>query len=170
MEKETKTESNKVVYPYLPEGRTILYVTEDNEFMQTAKNFAKENSLDKSMPNASVIVKNNKIIGIGANGSDYHEKHGCYRKEHNMPTGVGYELCDGCSPNNHGEAKAIQDAISKGNDLTGADVYLWGHWWCCEPCWNTMISVGINNVYLLEKSEILFNKDEPSNIIRHQFE
>lgn len=167
METDTK---KSIIYPYLPKGNDILYVSEDNEFIKIAKQFAKDNSLDKVMPNSSVIVKDNKIIGIGANGSDYHEKHGCYRKEHNLPTGEGYELCEGCSPKNHGEAQAIKDALSKGNNPNGADLYLWGHWWCCKPCWDAMINSGIKNIYLLDKSEILFNKDNPDNIIGYQFE
>ena len=63
---------------------------------------------------------------------------------------------------------AIKDAITKGNQdkLPGADLYLYGHWWCCEPCWNAMINAGIKNVYLLKKSEVLFNLENPDNIIR----
>jgi len=163
--------SKKIInYPYLPLGRDILYVPENNQYIKIAKEFAKKNSLDKTMPNSSVIVKNNNIIGIGANGSDYHEKHGCYRIKNNIPTGQGYELCEGCSPVNHGEAKAIANAISLGNDPKDADIYLWGHWWCCEPCWIAMINAGIKNVYLLEGSEILFDKNNPNNIIGHQFD
>lgn len=50
------------------------------------------------------------------------------------------------------------------------DLYLWGHWWFCEPCWNAMIEAGIRDVYLLENSEVLFNKAHPENIIGRQFE
>lgn len=162
--------NKKIEYPYLPEGRSILYVPDDNIYIQEAKKFAKENSLDKMMPNSSVIVKDNKIIGIGVNGSDYHEKHGCYRVKNNIPSGQGYELCDGCSPINHGEAKAIKNAVDNGNDTNGADLYLWGHWWCCEPCWSAMTKAGIKDVYLLEGSEVLFNKNNPDNVVGHQFE
>lgn len=162
--------TKKIEYPYLPKGYKILYVPIDNEYIKQAKRFAKENSLDKVMPNSSVIVKDGVVIGLGANGSDYHEKHGCYRVKNKIPTGQGYELCEGCSSNNHGEANAIKDATYKGNNMSGADLYLWGHWWCCEPCWNKMISAGIKNVYLLEGSEILFNKNHPDNVIGHQFD
>lgn len=34
----------------------------------------------------------------------------------------------------------------------------------CEPYWNAMITAGISDVYLLEDSEVLFNKAHPANI------
>jgi deoxycytidylate deaminase len=165
-----ETNKKNIKYPYIPEGKNILYVPIDNKYIQEAKNFAKENSLDKTMPNSSIIVKNDSVIGRGANGSDYHEKHGCYRVKNNIPTGQGYELCEGCSSKNHGEAKALANSISLGNDPNGADIYLWGHWWCCEPCWNAMIKAGIKDVYLMEGSDIFFDKTKEGNIVGHQFE
>lgn len=163
-------ETRKIKYPYLPEGREILYVSEDNIYMQAAKKYAKENSLDKVMPNGSVLVKDGVVIGRGANGSTYHDTHECERVKRGIPTGQGYELCEGCHPKNHGEPKAIKEAKEKGIDTADADAYLWGHWWCCEPCWNEMIKAGIRNVYLLANSEILFNKENPNNVIGRQFE
>src|SRR5690348_13573826 len=139
-----------IQYPYLPEGREILYVPADHIYMKLAKEFAKKFSLDKNMPNAAIIVDAGFLIGEGANGSDYHDKHGCERVRQNIPTGQGYELCEGCHPKNHGESKAIMDAHADNFDTNGADLYLWGHWWCCEPCWKAMIEAGIRNVYLLE--------------------
>jgi deoxycytidylate deaminase len=169
---ETFNEENKkkIEYPYLPEGRTILYVPESNQFIQEAKRFAKENSLDSNFPTGSVLVKDNKIIGFGANGSDYHKNNTCERIKNNIPTGQGYELCEGCHPKNHSERKAIKNAIDSGLDSKGTDLYLWGHWWCCEPCWQEMISSGIKNVYLMEGSDTLFDKNNPNNKVGHQFE
>jgi len=163
-------ETKNIKYPYLPAGHTILYVPISNPYMAQAKEYARKNSLDKTMPNSSILVKDGKIIGMGANGSNYHELHGCERIKQNIPTGQGYELCEGCSPKNHGEPKAIKNARDLGNDTNGTDLYLWGHWWCCEPCWDEMIKAGINNVYLLENSEVLFNKADPNNIVGKQFE
>ena len=158
-----------ITYPYLPAGRSILYVPADNQFMQIAKAFAQEHSLDKEMPNTSVIVKSGAVIAIGANGSDYHLTHECERVKQHIPSGQGYELCEGCHPKNHGEQSAIHDAEVKGVDTHGADLYLWGHWWCCEPCWNAIMAAGIKNVYLLKGSEVLFNKSHPDNIVGRQF-
>ncbi|MFA6604014.1 MAG: deaminase [Patescibacteria group bacterium] len=158
-----------IIYPYLPEGRSICYVGPDRLFMALAKVYAQRHSLDRVMPNAAVLVKGSRIIGIGANGSDYHDLHGCRRVELKCRSGEGYELCDGCHPRNHGEAKALQSAHSHGHDPRGADLYLWGHWWCCEPCWKLMEAAGIRDVCLLQDSETLFNREHPDNIVDRQF-
>ena len=163
-------ETKHIKYPYLPEGKEILYVPADNQYMVMAKEYARLNSLDKSMPNASIIVKDNKVIGRGANGSTYHDTHVCERVKQNIPTGQGYELCEGCHPKNHGEPKAVKNAQDLCNDTNGADLYMCGHWWCCESCWNAMIAAGIKNYYLLENSENFFNRESPDNVIGHQFD
>ncbi len=165
-----QSDPKNIKYPYLPDGRTILYVPEDNRYMKIVKEFARLNSLDKSIQTGSVVVKDGNIIGRGANGSTYHETHECGRVKQKIPTGQEYELCEGCHPKNHSEPKAVANAKDTGHDTNGADLYLWGHWWCCEPCWNAMIGAGIKNVYLLEDSEILFNKENPNNIVGKQFE
>ena len=59
--------------------------------------------------------------------------------------------------------------MKNGHDTVGADLYLWGHWWACAPCWNAIIESGIENVYLLEGSERLFNKAHHGNVIGRQF-
>lgn len=150
--------------PYIPDGREIIYL-EHNEYLEMAKDFALKNSKDDSLKNASVIVRDGVVLGIGANGSDYHKFNECMRRKLNIPTGEGYELCEGCHPKNHGEPQAIKNAIENGNNLAGADLYLWGHWWCCEPCWNEMIAAGIKNVYLLKDSHVFFNREDPNNIL-----
>ncbi len=153
------------MYPYIPEGRTILYVGAHNPFMQEARTCALEHSLDDAVKTGSVVVRDGSIVGRGANGSDYHKTHICERVRQNAPTGTGYELCEGCHPKNHSERSAIVDAQAKGHDTTGADLYLWGHWWCCKPCWDAMLAAGIKHVYLLEGSERLFDKKSPENIL-----
>ena len=105
-----ETKNSKYTAPYIPEGRTILYMPISNQFMAEAKEYARVNSLDKEMPNTSVIVKDGVIIGRGANGSTYHQTHICERVKRNIPTGEGYELCEGCHPKNHGESRAIKNA------------------------------------------------------------
>lgn len=159
-----------ILYPYLPDGRQILYVSADNVHMRTAREFARRNSLDEVMPGAAVVVDaNSRVIGTGANGSDYHKKQKCQRVILGCKSGQGYELCEGCHPKNHSEAKAIADTKHCGQSTVGADLYLWGHWWFCKSCWDCMIVSGIRNVYLLEQSHVLFNKAHPDNIIGRQF-
>ena len=158
-----------IEYPYLPSGRAFAYVDIGDPYMRAAREYAKEHSLDDAVKTGAVLVKDGEIIGRGANGSDYHTLHGCERVRRGIPTGHGYELCEGCHPKNHAEPRAIADAIQNGHDTLGADLYLWGHWWACEPCWNAIIEAGIQNVYLLKDSETLFNKASPDNIIGRQF-
>ena len=163
--------TQNIEYPFLPAGQTIGYVGMDNPYLREAKEFAKEHSLDKAMPNASVVVRAGIIVGRGANGSDYHDAHECERIKQSIPTGQGYELCEGCHPKNHSEPKAVADAQAQTGttDLSDTDLYLWGHWWCCEPCWKVMLDAGIRKVYLLANSEKLFNKAHPDNIVGRQF-
>ncbi len=161
--------SMHISYPYIPEGRQILYVPEDNEFIIIAREHARAHSLDKTMPNSSILVKDGVVMAKGANGSDFHDKFPCQRVVLNIPTGQGYDLCEGCHPKNHGEQKALANAKIQGIDTQGADLYLWGHWWCCEPCWKAMIEAGIKNVYLVEGSERFFDKNHAENIIGCQF-
>lgn len=156
---------NSILYPYLPRGKWFYYVDLKNNNMRFARWCALEYSLDTLMPCASVIVKDRQTLGIGANGSAYHAEHGCQRVKLGMKTGEGYELCEGCHPKSHSESKALDHALRRGCDLHNADLYLWGHWWCCQACWKRMISAGINKVFLLERSYILFNREHPENII-----
>lgn len=122
------------------------------------------------MPGAAVIVSTELIIGLGANRSDYHAEFGYQRVVLGCKTGEGYELCEGCHPKNHSEPRAIENALARGYETKNADLYLWGHWWCCKWCWDSIIKAGIKNVYLLENSEVLFNKTHPENIVGRQLE
>lgn len=173
MSEKLPNERPAIEYPFMHEQGTIAYVPANHELMIIAKEFARRESLDSYMPNCSVVVKGDEIIGIGANGSDYHEKNECERKRLGSPTGQDYDKCEGCHPKNHGESQAITDALAyleEGESLQGAEIYLWGHWWCCEPCWDVMVGQGITTVKLVEGSEVLFNRDAPGNIIGRQFE
>ncbi|OGG63065.1 hypothetical protein A3C21_01285 [Candidatus Kaiserbacteria bacterium RIFCSPHIGHO2_02_FULL_59_21] len=159
-----------ILYPYIPPGKTIMYVGLDNEFMTAAKEFARENNTVQHV-GAALVVTNGRVIGRGSIGAGVHgEQGGCIRERLNVPTGTRYDLCKGCAHEYHSEASAIREAKERGEDTRGADLYLWGHWWCCEPCWSAMTEAGIGNVYLLEGSERLFNKSSPGNVIGRQFE
>ena len=144
--------------PYLPSDREVLYVPETDHYMQKARKAAEELSLDSEHPTGAVVIKNDRVLGRGANGSEYHIVNGCTRKKQGCPTGEEYELCEGCSPHHHAEPSAINDALANGEDPRDADLYLWGHWWCCKPCWDCMIQHKIRNVYLLDGAEGKFKK------------
>jgi len=144
--------------PFLPKGRIILYVPEDNEFMQAAKKAATELSLDEKHQTGAVIVREGIVLDCGANGAKFHQTIGCVRKLLNAPTGKWYFLCPGCSPKEHAEQTVIRNTKKHSAEkLEGSDLYLWGHWWCCEPCWNAMIDAKIKNVFLCEGAYEKFN-------------
>jgi deoxycytidylate deaminase len=165
-------------YPYIPEGRTILYVSEDDFFMKESIKTARQLSTDKLQSTGAVIVKDGQIVGRGANQvlikspklQSFHQKRFCPRKLLKVKSGTKYWLCPSCSTNkDHAESQAVLDAQKNGQDTSGADLYLWGHWWCCKPCWDTMIEAGIKNVYLMEESEKLFNTGNLGNVLGKQF-
>lgn len=68
----------------------------------------------------------------------------------NVKSGTKYWLCPGCNTHNHAEQKALADAHKKGEPVEGADIYLWGHTYCCRWCWKAMLKAGIKDVYLPE--------------------
>jgi len=165
--------AKQITYPYKPEGVHFNYVDTADPYLRAAADVAREKSLDKTMPVGSVIVLKGKIIGRGANGSDFHTNNDCVRVLKGSKTGEEYELCEGCNPANHSEARAVAEAIASGidkEDLKNAEIYTWGHWWCCKSCWNAMLGAGITTVNLMKGSEVLFNKEAEGNAVGSQFE
>lgn len=146
----------KIKLPYLPAGKTIQYKPLSDTYIQLAKKSAENFSKDPNHKTGAVIVKDGKVIGQGANGSDFHTKIGCPRKFFGIPTGKLYAICPGCNPINHAEQVAIRNAIKNGHNPNDADLYLYGHWWCCQWCWAAMIKANIKNVYLPENAHTYF--------------
>lgn len=154
-------------YPYLPEGRTIKYMPLTDKFMAEAFRVRNEQSTDLNHPTGAVVVLVGNIIGQGANQSalknkkllEIHKNGLCARRIFKIPSGQKYWLCPGCSsPRHHAETRAVKDALSGRHSIAGADVYLHGHWWCCKPCWDSMIAAGIKDVYLVEGATEQFKK------------
>ena len=159
----------KITYPYLPTGRTILYVPFSNTYILAAKETADKYSTDKKNPTGAVVVnQDGKILVSAANQSavknkfllDTH-KHWCIRKFFKIKSGEKYWLCPGCaSCKNHAEYRAANALIKMSLAKTDSnnDLYLWGHWWCCKPCWDKMIEANIKNVYLDASSVEMLTK------------
>lgn len=147
-------------YPYLPEGREIEYVSEDNPHMKEAKKAWADSKCTKQKTGA-VVVKDEEIIGK-ANNTVKNAPESCPRDTEGFKTGEGYHLCkDVCQQvEGHSESNAVSNAKKEGKDTEGADVYLYGHWWCCKGCWDAMIEGGIEHVYLLEDADAKTNWDE----------
>jgi deoxycytidylate deaminase len=162
---ETTNFTTQVKYPYLPEGRVILYVPENNKYISMAKEIALTQSTDKKISTGVVIVdKDGNVLVSAANKSalknqfllDTH-KDWCIRKLFKVQSGKKYWLCPGCaSHENHGEYRAALALEKKFPQKIDMDLYLWGHWWCCKPCWDKMIEAGIKNVYLVENADKIF--------------
>lgn len=140
--------------PYLPRNRKILYVSPDNKYIKEAAKMLADSGCVKQ-PTAAIIVKNGRIIGRGVNAGKRVKV--CPRVIKGYPTGQGYELCrTECQQEGHCEVMAIRDALNRGNDPKGASMYLDGHWWICQPCWDEIIKVGISRVFLQKDSKKLF--------------
>ncbi len=108
-------------------------------------------------PTAAVIVKNGEIIGRGVNAGKRVDI--CPRVVHNCPTGTGYEFCKtACQQEGHAEVMAICDALKKDKDLKEVSLYLDGHWWVCQSCWDETIKAGIVRVFLRKDSLKLYKK------------
>lgn len=146
--------SKAINYPYLPNGREIGYVSEDNEFMLAAKK-ATEGTGCRKQPTGAVLVKNGKILMSATNAS--RTVGVCPRVLKGSKTGTDYHFCkEVCGQDGHSEKMVVEKARQKGIETKGADVYLWGHWWCCQPCWDAMQSGEIANVYVEKKAHEKF--------------
>jgi deoxycytidylate deaminase len=144
------------------------FIENDNKFIEASKQAAIDLSLTSIFPIGIVAEKDGQIIARAGNGNGYHEKNldtpghrkGCIRRYLNderekvglekFKGGEGFELCPGCHTDSHAEANLIKESkiLNKYNDLNGANVYMYGHFWCCKDCWQKMIEAGIKKVYL----------------------
>lgn len=138
-------------YPYLPPKKVYSYVPATHPFMKAAKKMTSR--VRKHFPGiaatSSIVARKDKIIGEGKN-KPIHLSF-CPRTAFECPSGEGYELCPRyCHSDNHSEVQVIRDAKERGENTRGANLYLYGHWWCCKPCWDVIMEAGIKNVYLVE--------------------
>jgi deoxycytidylate deaminase len=159
----------KIQYPYMPEGRTIESVSIDNVFMKEARRIRDTQSTDLNHSTGAVVVKDNIILGGSANQAGFknsiliglHGRGWCMRKLLKIKSGTKYWLCPGCSTHkDHAESGAVRNAIDKAGSekVSGSDVYLYGHWWCCKPCWDNMIGAGVKKVFVVDEALKLFGK------------
>lgn len=161
------TDDSKIPYPYMPEGRSIILVPEDNQFMKLALE-ARKKSNDALISTGIVAVKDGKVIGSDSNKAGYnnkllikwHQIWMCPRRWFKAKTGQKYWLCPGCATyQNHAESRLVNsfDKNAKLSDLKDADIYLAGHWWCCKPCWDNIIRAEVKNIFLMEGAKERFD-------------
>lgn len=94
------------------------------------------------------IIKSHNRFYVGSNWCGNPQEE-CPRKD--MKTGEGYELCKSiCEQTNHAEVDAC---LSAGSDADGGDLYLIGHYYCCDNCKKTMAVYGIKNIYIFDENK-----------------
>ncbi len=149
-----------IEYPYMPEGRHLKYVPVDHEFMQAASKARDELAGDPLWPVGIVAVKDGVVVARAGNGFNRgpQKKHICPRIVQECPSGVGYDLCDLHSASGHSEVQLVKAMQEAGIETEGADAYMYGHWWACEPCWSALIDAGFRDLYVVEDAHERFAK------------
>ncbi len=153
----------------MPKGREIFVAPENDRFMAEAERIRDMESTDRRHATGAVIVKDGRVLGSAANQAGFknrrlielHQRGWCARSFLKVKSGTKYWLCPGCSTyNDHAEIGAMRDATVKAGAeaVRGADLYLYGHYWCCKPCWDGIIRAGIRNVYVVENADRLFSR------------
>lgn len=150
-----------IQYPYMPEGRHLKYVPADHQFMLEAKKAREECAGDPLFPVGIVLVKDGRLLVRAGNGFNQGpgQAHVCPRVVLECPSGTGYELCSLHDPPGHAEPSAIKVAQEQGIDVEGADAYMYGHWWACEPCWKALIEAGVRDLYVTDDAHERFSRD-----------
>lgn len=135
----------------------ILRVLHSHPMMQLAAVVAAD-ALDPKQKVGVVLTSvwegERYVMALGCNGSPYHEEHGCERKRRGCASGVGYELCEGCHPRNHAEAKALRALAELSR--TATEAWMWGHWYACAPCTKILEDAGVETLYLVDDAEKRF--------------
>lgn len=150
-----------VKYPYMPTDRHLKYAPADSEFMLAAKMAREKKSGDPLFPVGIALVKDSQVIATAGNGFNRGAgtPHICPRVVLECPSGVGYELCHLHDPEGHAEPMVVAEAQRLGIDTDGANAYMYGHWWACEPCWNALIAAGIRDLYVTDDAHERFSRD-----------
>ncbi len=137
----------------------------DNQFMRLAYEVAKALYLlkrynRKALP-VAVLVRHGKVVNVAAAGWGMHQAEGfCTREDIGLHDGEGYERCPYCAPGSHAER-----LVCEGVDAQGCDVYVYGHFYFCEPCQEALNRAGVKDWYVLDNSQMLFNKKDPGCVI-----
>lgn len=149
-------------YPYMPPDRHIRYTSIDDPFMTLAGKAREECAGDPLYPVGIVLVKDGAVIARAGNGFNRGpgQVHVCPRIVLECPSGTGYDLCPLHDAPGHSERMVLEEAARLGLDVQGADAYMFGHWWACEPCWIGLIEAGIRDLYVVDDSHERFSRDK----------
>lgn len=138
-----------------PFGFETVLIDKNDPLMKEAAKMAIASNCYRRQTGA-VVAKNGKILGRGSNagevGLDY-----CPRTQRGCEFGKDYDPCRAvCRQHGHAEAVAICEAQSAGHDLSGADLYLDGHWSPCEDCAELIEKAGIAKVCIRKDAKKLY--------------
>lgn len=130
----------------------------DEYFMEIAQVAAKRSVCVRRQIGA-VIVKDSRILATGYNGVPsgiiHCSERGCYRDQHNIPSGQRHELCLGL----HAEQNAILQAALHGVSIKDSIIYITHQ--PCIICAKMIINAGIKRV--------VFQGDYPDNLAKQLF-
>ena len=120
----------------------------DEYFMEMAKLAARRSTCLRRNVGA-VIVQDKHVLSTGYNGAPKGiphcaEKGGCYREQHNIPSGERHELCRAL----HAEQNAIIQAANYGQSIEGASIYITHQ--PCVICAKMIINAGIKRIVVDE--------------------
>ncbi len=149
-------------YPYMPPDRFLKYVPVDHPFMLAAAQAREACAGDPLYPVGIVMVKDGQVVARAGNGFNRGpgKVHVCPRIVLDCPSGTGYELCDLHDAPGHSERMLLQAARDSGIDPAGSDVYMFGHWWACEPCWTALIEAGVRDLYVVDDAHERFSREK----------
>lgn len=142
----------------IPDELEIRFTDMENPFMQQALLLAIENRFEDMTVTSSVLVIDGNIVGRGINGDGFHQRKKTCLRAGTENIGKNYESCPGCCSDNHSERVAIRQAQERGANLSKAELYMYGHWWSCEPCMTAARDAGIPVLYVLKDSRPLFDR------------
>jgi len=142
------------------------YVDIYNSWMHVAYNMAKSLYLVnkwnlKTTPVSVLVSKDGSFISMGISADGAHPIQAkCSRLEEK---GLPYTECQFCVEEEHSERKALRKAYDK--DLTGAKIYVYGHYKLCESCTKALLDRGVTAFYLLENADVLFDRHHPDTVL-----
>jgi len=121
----------------LPAGRTQPRPTWDQYFLKLAM-LASERATCPRMHCGCVVVKNNRVLVTGYNGSFTGQPHcedvGCLVEN------------DHCIRTNHAEINALVQAANQGDSMEGSTIYITNL--SCTTCAKAMIAAGVKRVVI----------------------
>lgn len=178
-------ESDPIKYPFVPSNIQLGEAPIEHPDMRLAFEHAMKHQRAQAASGmrgvASVLVTRDgqRLFGIAGeltnhiDGHDdelvdditWHAKYGrCDRMQ--LDGNVDYDKCPGCRHDRHSEHSVVRKALRDGIDLTGAEIYLYGQWWVCEPCANAAHDAGVRKIYMLPKAYELFDRTRPGQAER----